>query len=260
MRCERMRIVRDNDRIDMTRDQVFSQPRTQIADFAFDETVANVFPDMIRRSVPGYELVVPMTGLLAARTMRDAAEPRIYDLGCSLGATTLAILKSLEALDIPAPDLRLMAVDNAAPMLEQARQAVTDPRVRFVQADILTLELETADVVILNWVLQFLPPEARLDLLCRIHGSLKPGGILLLSEKVQAEDAATEVFNSAAHLDFKRANGYSDLEISQKRTALEDVLITDTIEAHVARLTAAGFRLVRVWFQCLNWASFVATR
>lgn len=244
----------------MTRDQVFSQPRQQIVDFAFDETVARVFPDMIRRSVPGYELVVPMTGLLAARAIRDASSPRIYDLGCSLGATTLAILKSLEALDIPAGDLKIQAVDNAASMLEQARLSVADPRVRFIEADILDLELDSADVITMNWVMQFLPTEARTNLLHRIHDSLKADGILLLSEKVQADDPATEAFNDAAHLDFKRANGYSELEISQKRTALEEVMITDTIDTHLARFKASGFSEVRVWFQCLNWASFIATR
>ncbi len=243
----------------MTRDQVFSNPRHQIVDFAFDETVANVFPDMIRRSVPGYELVVPMTGLLAARALRDSGSNRAYDLGCSLGATTLAILKSLTALDIIKPDLALIAVDNSAAMLEQARAAVTDPRVTFLETDVCSLAIENAGAVTMNWVLQFLPPDSRADVLRTIRTGLCPGGVLLLSEKVRSEDADIEAFNDAAHLDFKRANGYSELEISQKRSALEQVMITDTIETHRARLEAAGFSRIQVWYQCLNWASFVAS-
>lgn len=242
----------------MTRDQVFSEPQTQIVDFVFDAAVASVFPDMIRRSVPGYELVVPMTGLLAARTVAGADAARIYDLGCSLGATTLAILRALDALGLAAPELTVIAVDNSPAMLEQARGTVTDPRVRFVEADITTLELLPARAITLNWVLQFLPPEARAPLLGRIRSSLQDGGLLLLSEKVHLDDPAAEAFNQAAHLDFKRANGYSDLEISQKRTALEQVLRTDTIETHVSRLEAAGFSEVHVWFRCLNWAAFAA--
>jgi len=156
----------------MTKDQVFSERRTQIVDFVFDETVASVFPDMIRRSVPGYELVVPMTGLLAARTVRDTGLDRIYDLGCSLGATTLAILKSLEALDVQTPDLRIIAVDNAAAMLEQARAAIVDPHVTFLEADIETLTFEPASAVTMNWVLQFLPPEARAEVLATIRAGL----------------------------------------------------------------------------------------
>ncbi len=243
----------------MTKDQVFSEPRRQIVDFAFDETVASVFPDMIRRSVPGYELVVPMTGLLAARALRDCASSRAYDLGCSLGATTLAILKSLEALDIEQPDLEIIAVDNSAAMLEQARVAVVDPRVSFLEADIRALAIDDAAVVTMNWVLQFLPPAARAEVLATIRSGLCEGGVLLLSEKVRSEDPEIEAFNDAAHLDFKRANGYSELEISQKRTALEQVMITDSIDTHRARLEAAGFSRVQVWYQCLNWAAFVAS-
>ncbi len=242
----------------MARDQVFSEPRTHIVDFVFDETVAAVFPDMIRRSVPGYELVVPMTGLLAARAVAGIDSPRIYDLGCSLGATTLAVLHALASLGMTVPDLSIVAVDNSAAMLDQARSTVRDPRVRFVESDVSTLPFEPARAVIMNWLLQFLPPEHRAPLLERIRGCLQDGGLLLLSEKVHADDDATEAFNRAAHEDFKRANGYSDLEISQKRTALEQVLITDTVESHVARLEAAGFREVHVWFRCLNWAAFAA--
>ena len=151
----------------MNKDQVFSEPRNQIVDFAFDETVASVFPDMIRRSVPGYELVVPMTGLLAARALRDCAGCRAYDLGCSLGATTLAILKSLDALEVQKPDLEIVAVDNSAAMLEQARSAVTDARVTFIEADVRAFAVEDAGAVTMNWVLQFLPPEARAEVLRR---------------------------------------------------------------------------------------------
>jgi tRNA (cmo5U34)-methyltransferase len=243
----------------MPKDQVFSEPRQQIVDFSFDETVADVFPDMIRRSVPGYELVVPMTGLLAARALRDSRHHRAYDLGCSLGASTLAILKSLEALDIEMPALEIIAVDNAAAMLEQARASVTDPRVTFLEADVCSLDIENAGAVTMNWVLQFLPPESRNEVLANIRKGLREGGELLLSEKVRSEEIDIQEFNDAAHLDFKRANGYSELEISQKRTALEQVMITDSIDAHRARLEAAGFTQVQVWYQCLNWASFVAS-
>ena len=144
-------------------------------------------------------------------------------------------------------------------MLEQARAAVTDPRVTFLEADIRTLPLDNAGAVTMNWVLQFIPPDGRLDVLTGIKNGLADGGLLLLSEKVRSDDAVTEGFNDAAHLDFKRANGYSELEISQKRTALEEVMITDTIETHYERLQSAGFSRVQMWYQCLNWASFVAS-
>jgi tRNA (cmo5U34)-methyltransferase len=238
------------------RDQVFRDPRSQIVDFAFDDAVADVFPDMIRRSVPGYELVVPMTGLLAARHLREASAggrvPRAYDLGCSLGATTTALLRQLG--DAPA---EIVAIDNSEAMVERARTLVPDPRVRFELADVREAELAPCRVVLLNYVLQFVPSPERLGLLERIRAALEPGGLLLLSEKIRLEDPLLQAEYDAAHLDFKRANGYSDLEISQKRTALENVMIVDTEEAHVERFRAAGFRRWSRWFQCLNWASFI---
>jgi len=249
----------------MTRDQVFSQPRNQIVDFVFDDAVAGVFPDMIRRSVPGYELVVPMTGLLAARHVmaRDAGKPvLVYDLGCSLGATTMAILHALDALDAlgaQATDLIIRAVDNSPAMLNQAKANLTDRRVEFVEADIATLQLERCEIVTLNWVMQFLPPQQRIDVLRGIRQSLGEDGLLIVSEKVRFDDPEEQAFSDAAHLDFKRANGYSELEISQKRTALEQVMQIDTIDEHLQRFKEAGFTDARVWYRCLNWASFIAT-
>jgi tRNA (cmo5U34)-methyltransferase len=243
----------------MTKDEVFSEPRPQIVDFAFDETVAGVFPDMIRRSVPGYELVVPMTGLLVARQVAARSSALVYDLGCSLGATTAALLQSLEALGERVPELTVRAVDNSPAMIAGARKAVSDSRVEFIEADVRTLTIDPCQAITLNWVMQFLPPTDRLSLLKKIRMSLADDGILIVSEKVSFEDPETQSFSNAAHLDFKRANGYSELEISQKRTALEQVMITDTIDTHLSRFSEAGFDVARVWYQCLNWASFFVT-
>ena len=143
-------------------------------------------------------------------------------------------------------------------MIERARTLVNDPRIRFVCADIRDLLLEPCRVVTLSYVLQFLPPEDRLGMLERIHAALSPDGLLILSEKIRFDDPATQREMEAAHLDYKRANGYSELEISQKRTALENVMIVDTEAQHRERLQRAGFTQVRKWYQCLNWASFEA--
>ena len=143
---------------------------------------------------------------------------------------------------------------------ELIRAAEAAERSLALEADIRELAFEPCQAVTLNWVLQFLPSADRLRVLRRLHASLATGGMLILSEKVRSDDPGTEAFNQATHLDFKRANGYSELEISQKRSALEQVMITDSVEQHRARLEEAGFAKVRLWYQCLNWASFVATR
>ncbi len=228
------------------RDSVYAT-RRDLVDFAFDDSVATVFPDMIRRSVPGYDLVVPMSGLLASRHLE--AGDRCYDLGCSLGATSLAVLERVGDLDI-----EIVAVDSSPAMLERARERVTDPRVRFVEADICDVPIDDAGAVIMNYTLQFVPLRDRATLLARIRGGVGARGCLVVSEKVETNDA-----DVALHVEYNRANGYSELEISQKRQALENVMIPEPIDTHLQRFTHAGFSSARVWFRCLNWASFIAT-
>jgi len=234
----------------MVKDQIYRQDTPHLVDFVFDERVAGVFPDMIRRSVPGYELVVPMTGLIAARHL--APGDRVYDLGCSLGATTIALLAAFG--DSPC---EVNAVDLSAAMLTKARTQVTDPRVRFIEADVRELEFASARVILSNWLLQFIPPDDRLALLRRIRTALGDGGLLLLSEKIRYADPGLEHFMTQTHHAFKSANGYSDTEIRQKRAAIENVMIVDTEEMHRERLKAAGFAEVTTWFRCLNWVSMI---
>jgi len=113
---------------------------------------------------------------------------------------------------------------------------------------------------VLNFTLQFIDPSERLVLLEKIYQGLRPGGVLLLSEKLKFDDDEEQTLLTDLHHAFKRANGYSDMEIAQKRTALENVLIPDTVEQHQARLAEAGFASYRLWFQCLNFASLLAIK
>jgi tRNA (cmo5U34)-methyltransferase len=233
------------------RDDIFQGKQTQIVDFAFNQEVVNVFPDMIRRSIPGYETIIPMTGLIAARHVGAAG--RIYDLGCSLGASTLAALQQSDA-----EALEVIGIDSSKAMVEQAQANIRDPRASFVCADVRTAQLEGANAVICNFVLQFIEPTDRLAMLQRIHDALPAGGLLIVSEKVRHDDPRLHEFYDTTHLAWKRANGYSDLEISQKRTALENVMIIDTEPDHQHRMQRAGFSRVDQWYRCLNWASWVA--
>ena len=235
----------------MPQDRYYADERTHLVDFAFDKDVVAVFPDMIRRSVPGYELIVPMTGLMAAQHVTDGGH--IYDLGCSLGATTLAVLQQ-----VGDRDCRITGVDNSLAMIEQARAKLTDPRISLRHEDVRELAFEESDVIMSNWLLQFLPPEDRPAFIARLREALRPGGVLLLSEKVCFDDETRQRFNAETHHQFKRANGYSELEVAQKRTALENVMVPDTEALHLSRLQAAGFAEVEVWFRCLNWISLIA--
>ncbi|RMG27641.1 MAG: carboxy-S-adenosyl-L-methionine synthase CmoA [Gammaproteobacteria bacterium] len=238
-------------------DRLFADPEAPLVDFRFDEAVAAVFPDMIRRSVPGYEDLVRLTGLLAARHARPGT--RIYDLGCALGAALLAVRRCLQT-----PDVELVGVDNAPAMLARARALCAagepGPPVRLECRDVTEIPIERASVVILNLTLQFVDPARRLPLLERIRAGLVDGGMLLLAEKVCFANDRTDAFMTAMHEAYKRANGYSETEIARKRAALERVLRPDPPELHEDRLRMAGFTRIEPWYRCLNFAAWAAFR
>ncbi|MCZ6887932.1 MAG: carboxy-S-adenosyl-L-methionine synthase CmoA [Gammaproteobacteria bacterium] len=237
----------DDDAHRSKHDRVYRHARSHLVDFAFDEKVADVFPDMIRRSVPGYDTVVALTGLIAAEHLQRGT--RCYDLGCSLGAVTHAILRQ-----IGATVCEIHAVDNSRAMLSKAQVTLApDGRVRWQLADIRDVSITNASVVVMNYTLQFIAPDERLAQLKHIHAGLNEGGVLIVSEKVISDG-----YEDGLHLAFKKANGYSELEISQKRTALENVMQPDTLDEHLVRFRHAGFADTRVWFRCLNWVSFLA--
>lgn len=238
-------------------DNIYAQPIAGLSSFAFDEQVAQVFPDMIKRSVPGYTTIVAMTGLLAGRYSQ--AGSRCYDLGCSLGASTLAMRQHISC-----EDCRIIAVDNSAPMLSRCQHLIdsdsgTTP-VELECANLQDIKVSNASVVVLNFTLQFIEPPLRERVISSIYRGLRPGGIMLLSEKVLFADPLLDQINIDLHHDFKRANGYSDLEISQKRNALDKVLIPETLDQHRQRIRSAGFSSCDVWFQCFNFASLIALK
>lgn len=240
-------------------DRLFAQPLSQVPDFAFNEDVVRVFPDMIKRSVPGYPTIVENLGVLAAQFSQP--NTTLYDLGSSLGAVTQALRRHVRA-----EGCQVIAIDNSQAMVERCREYLNAQNSMFqellpvevIEGDILALDFKPASVIALNFTLQFIPPAQRLELLTCIHQALVPGGALILSEKLRFEDDQQHDLLTDLHIAFKRANGYSDLEIAQKRSAIENVMKPDSLEENRDRLLAAGFSKVVPWFQCLNFASMIA--
>lgn len=237
------------------RDTLFAAGRTSPGSFVFDEKTVKVFPDMISRSVPGYDLVVPMSGLLARRYAQDGTN--LYDLGCSLGATTLAMRSAVRARDV-----KIIAMDNSAAMVQRCTEIVAGQGggipVEVRQEDVRDTDIVNASVVVLNFTLQFVDPPGRLPLLQSICAGMRPGGVLVLSEKIRFESETDQDRHTDWYHDYKKAKGYSNLEIAAKRTALEKVLQPDTEAGHCSRLDQAGFVNVSRWFQCFNFTSYVA--
>ncbi|AIY65251.1 carboxy-S-adenosyl-L-methionine synthase CmoA [Pseudoalteromonas piratica] len=240
----------------MSKDNIYASQQA-VKDFTFDERVVEVFPDMIQRSVPGYATIVSTMGKLAGQYAQNNSN--LYDLGSSLGAVTLSMRRNIDK-----QNCQIIAVDNSAAMVERCKLHLegfrSDVPVTVELADINEIEINNASVVALNFTLQFIPQPQRFALLEKVYQGLKPGGVLLLSEKVKGENTLVDDLLIDLHHDFKRANGYSELEISQKRSAIENVMRPETLNAHFERLSDIGFQHTQVWYQCFNFCSMIAIK
>lgn len=239
------------------KDSLYASPLGEVSAFKFDESVVQVFPDMIQRSVPGYGTIISAIGLLTAKFAQENSV--CYDLGCSLGAAAVAMRQQISA-----QNCRIVAVDCSEAMVAQCRRNLSllpnDIDVDVQCADIRDIVIERASVVVLNFTLQFIPLADRTAFLSKIYQGLLPGGILILSEKLAFEDERQQALQVDMHHLFKKSQGYSDMEISQKRSALETVLIPESFATHQARLKSLGFDSVEVWFQYFNFASMIALK
>jgi tRNA (cmo5U34)-methyltransferase len=238
-----------------TQDRLFGEI-DRVEDFCFDHQVAAVFDDMISRSVPFYEEVQRMVVELGMKFLEGGG--KVYDVGCATGTT----LAKLEALVPSAWNVELVGIEPSRAMLEQARSKLGDStagRVQLVEASIQDLsELPDARLVTMLYTLQFVRPIDRLSVLTMIRRSLRPGGCLLVAEKVLADaDFARRLYIDVYH-DYKRTNGYSETEITKKRQALENVLIPYRNHENVELLRAAGFSGVEQAFRWYNFALYLA--
>jgi tRNA (cmo5U34)-methyltransferase len=242
----------------MTKDSLFSRPQKPVPPFEFNESVVQVFDDMLIRSVPCYRELIRRQAQLAVHYHQPGT--RIYDLGCSTGNMGLAICSAMQT----SRPFELIGVDTSEPMLKVCRERFQsldgNVHITLKCADIRDLEMTDASVIILNLTLQFLPPSDRQSVLERIYGALAPGGILLLTEKTVHVHAGLNELQQDFYYRFKAENGYSQMEISQKREALENILIPETVETHTGRLRDVGFKAVDIWLKWFNFASFIALK
>lgn len=239
----------------VTKDTVFAKPQATIAGFAFNETVTQVFADMISRSVPGYELTLEMIGVISAAYSQ--ANTNLYDVGCSLGAASFAMQQRAK------PGCNVIGIDNSEAMVNRARALVASSgidNIRIELGDARTAQYTNASLITSNFTLQFIPKADRLALLHTFAQNLCQGGALVLSEKIDFANPIHSDTMITLYHDFKQSRGYSELEVAQKRAALENVLIPETLETHIQRLHDAGFSQVLPWFQCFNFCSIIAIK
>jgi tRNA (cmo5U34)-methyltransferase len=240
----------------MTRDTLF-QAGHEIERFEFNEQVAEVFDDMLDRSVPFYGQVITMISQILHHWLQD--NDTVYDLGCSTGSTLLELARSLDSYQ-----LKFVGVDNSKAMLDKAiRKAemfTRENRIHFIEKDITRIELIGAGAVILNYTLQFIDPAVRLKFLTKIQTELRDKGVLILSEKIVCRDERLNSGYLASYHQYKKDKGYSELEIANKREALENVLIPLTIKENCDMLQKAGFSMVETFFQWFNFVSILAIK
>ena len=241
-------------------DHIFSRKLETVADFRFDENVASVFSDMINRSVPGYADILRGISIFAGKYAKSGTN--IYDLGCSLGGATFSVVDGIREKK----DISIFSVDSSEAMIARFRQNIEKHpagngiAIHPICSDIRDVRMSDASFIVLNFTLQFIERTDRQQIISSLYDALIPGGMLVLSEKCREDDDSMERIISGAHLDFKKRMGYSDLEISQKRAALENVMKTDRAADHLGRLRTAGFSEAAMWYRQFNFCSFIAVK
>lgn len=237
-------------------DKVYANPIAALPAFEFNAQVSDVFENMIERSVPGYGLALDMIALVAQRYAQPGTN--CYDLGCSLGAATLRMRQQLPA------SCHVIGIDNSEDMVERCITNIdrdhSQASVEIRLQDLRDTQIENASVVVLNYTLQFVPEDDRDDVLKRIADGLTENGVMVLCEKISFADTEEQFLLETLHHDFKRLKGYSDLEIAQKRAALENVLIPNTCATLQQRALNAGFKRVDTISQCLNFVALLASK
>ena len=238
------------------KDKIYAEPRLSVDAFRFDQSVADVFQNMIERSVPGYGLVLQLIGVLAEKYAQPGSQT--YDLGCSLGASTIQLRRHVPN------DCHVIGVDKSQAMVTRCKANLSRDHsaasYEILLKDLRETKIEKASMVVLNFTLQFIPNKERTEILARIFEGLKKGGILLLAEKVIFDNVSKQKLMTELHHCFNKQHGYSDLEISQKRAALENVLTPNTAAQHTHRMRDAGFLTVEQCMKCLNFSAFIGIK
>jgi tRNA (cmo5U34)-methyltransferase len=241
----------------MSKDEVFREEIQQASDFKFGENVARVFDDMVNRSVPFYGEIQRMMAEQAADHARKNTD--VYDLGCSTGTTMIGMNTMVDN------EIRFIGIDDSQEMLDKCKSKLEEAG--FTRpyelrcADLSRgVKIENASVVVLCLTLQFVRPIYREQVLKNIYDGLVPGGVLILVEKILAEESQFNRDFIDYYYNYKRRNHYSDMEISQKREALENVLVPYKLSENISLLRDRGFAHCEVFFKWYNFAGLIATK
>ena len=240
----------------MSKDRLFNK-KMKPSSFSFNQEVAEVFPDMLERSIPGYRTTIDSIRFLASKYSKRGTN--CYDLGCSLGASSIALGEGAGN-----NDCKIIAIDKSSFMTKRfseiIKQEKLDLNIQIFNEDVLDTKITNASIVIMNFTLQFIRKQDRQFLLDKIYNGLNDGGLLLLSEKIIEGDKNINKLLIDLHENFKLENLYTREEIENKKESIKNVLVEDDIETHQSRLSKSGFTKFGIWLQHFNFASFLALK
>jgi tRNA (cmo5U34)-methyltransferase len=200
------------------------------------ENISEDFDSHIRKSIPLYEHGHQLVCYYSDFFLKP--DSIVYDIGCSTGS----FLGKLAQRHAHKQDLKLIGIDNIADMVRKASElAAHDARLRFINANVLDLELEKSDLVTANYTVQFLPPRARQTAIDMIYSSLNWGGGFFMFEKVRAPDGRFQDYASQVYMEFKLDNGFSEAEILNKQRSIKGVMEPFSTQGNIDLLKRAGF-------------------
>ena len=235
---------------DIKKDNLYKSNFPKNHKFTFNGDVANVFGDMVNRSVPGYEFLIENIGVLSKKFYQP--NTKIYDLGSSLCACSLSILEKVQNTDV-----QIYAVDSSKAMIDICKKSIDRKEIKFINSDILDVEMNNSSIVILNLTLQFILVKKRTELLKKIFSQLNDNGIIIITEKIKLDKTSDDIFFKNFHDFFKENNGYTKEEIDRKKIALSETMIIESEQIHEERFKDIGCKKFYKWFQCYNFVSWV---
>ena len=241
----------------MEKDELYVEQNNQIADFEFGEKTAEVFDDMLERSIPLYRELQRMIGEIASEFASDGTN--IYDLGCSTGITLQTLINAIDK------DVKFVGVDYSQAMLDKCRERFEkikfSKEYKLICADLNQgVSINNASVVVLNLTLQFVRPLYRDILIRDIYTGLNQQGCFIIVEKVLGNDSTFNRLFIKFYYDMKKKNGYSETEISQKREALENVLIPYRFDENKDLLIRNGFSSLDIFYKWYNFCGLIAIK
>ena len=251
------RKLQEENRPEEVKDQVFCEFSNKLSEPKFTEKEASVFDDMVNRSIPFYSEIQRMISELAADHIQPESD--VYDLGCSTGTTMIGMNTTVPQ------DIRFIGIDHSDQMLKKCSEKLEEANFtrphELVVADLNKgFRIENASVAVLSLTLQFIRPICREKVLRTIVDGLLPGGVLILVEKILAEESSFNRNFIKYYFDMKRRNRYSEMEISQRREALENVLIPYKLSENMLMLREAGFGHCEIFFKWYNFAGIIAAK